>query len=223
MLMKKIILFSSIFFVSTFFYTCKKDAPIKGLTPTVIPPSSPGPDSIVYTDIADLSLISPTGSYFPCSPIPIPIDTLFSDSIDLDSDGTYDLKFIDKHYILGMSASDPCSNYHYQITVSQMSTDIKIATHSSIFYCIYGFNINDPVSSSFSYSPGLFIKGSPYMASLGSVNFVGEYYVGIQMIKGGKTMYGWVRLENTGINGIIIKDFAINKTDGNQILAGQHL
>ena len=50
----------------------------------------------------------------------------------------------------------------------------------------------------------------------------GEKYLGFKMYRSGKTMFGWVRIESIGYNGVIIKDFAINKTNNNFILAGNY-
>lgn len=203
--------------VSMCIVSCSKDV---GLTP----PIPLGPDTVLHTDPADIYLVSPTGSYFPCSPIPMPLDTLFSDSIDVDSDGIYDLKFSDKHYIAGFSASDPCSNYHSQITASGMAPNIAIAKNTTNHFQIIGFDSSDIISSGSTYIESeLFIKGKPYMMFDVANDFIGEFYMGTRMQKNGKTMYGWVRLEKTGLNGIIIKDYAINLTDGNPILAGQML
>lgn len=206
--------------------SCSKDVDLTEVNPT-LPPSTPvplGPDTILYTNPADIYLVSPIGSYFPCSPIPIPLDTLFSDSIDLDLDGTFDLKFSDKHYIQGFSASNPCPTYRCHLSVVGMNSNIKIATTPPSYYGgIVGFYINDSISSTNDYFQYAFLKGAPMIGPAYIVTSPGEYYIGIQLIQSSKTIYGWVRLENTGMNGVIIKDYAVNITNGNPILAGQML
>jgi hypothetical protein len=52
-------------------------------------------------------------------------------------------------------------------------------------------------------------------------DFDGDKYLPVKLVSGNKTMYGWIRIERTGLNSITIKEFALNKTNNNPILARQ--
>lgn len=225
--MKKTILYIFVVIGSLFFYTCKKDAAI--MTPTPVSTPTPiAPDSINYTDIADISLISTTVMHpSMCGVIPSPNDTTMSDSIDIDLDGIFDMKFVNTHYYNPVSASSPCVNYNCYIQVNMINIIDTIAFYNNEYWWIDNLYLNDTIDNDLNYNyfnypfNNLIISYHCQSGPPGIHNFTGEKYLGFKMFRSGKTMFGWVRIESIGYNGVIIKDFAINKTNNNPILCGQ--
>lgn len=214
----------SLIFLSSFFISCERDEEL--LHSPMMPP--PAPDTIIYTDIPDFSLITVFDSTNPgVSWIPLPQDTLITDSIDVDLDGIFDVKFYLKHWYSFISASNPAANYGCSISVGTILPTDTIAFYDTHYWWIADLYLNDLVSNSLHYdyfsinSTGRFISYQFGTGPPGIHNFTGEKYLGFKMFRNNKTMFGWVRIESVGYNGVIVKDFAVNLTDGNSILCGQ--
>lgn len=229
--MTKTFLYTILLIATVFFCACERDVPIKApntsITPSIPPPS---PDSIIYTDIPDINLISnmiphPSG----CGYIPTPSDTIVSDSIDIDLDGVYDMKFINEHYLYWISASSPCYNFNCKISVKMINIIDTIAFYNDEYWWIDELYLNDSIDNNLNYNYYNYPINQPFISyhctsgPPGIHNFIGEKYLGFKMYRSGKTMFGWVRIESVGYNGVIIRDFAVNQTNNNLILAGQEL
>lgn len=215
----------SLIFLSSFFISCERDEELQH-SPMAPPPA---PDTIVYTDIPDFSLITVFDSTNPgVNWIPSPIDTTVSDSIDVDLDGIYDLKFTLKHWYYWLSASNPASNYGCSMSVETIQVTDTVAFYGTHYWWIADLYLNDVINNSLHYDYFAMPNTSRFISYQkrgagppGLHNFTGEKYLGFKMFRNNKTMFGWVRIESVGYNGVIVKDFAVNKTDGNDVFCGQ--
>lgn len=217
----------SVIFLSVLLFSCEEDEEL--LHSPMAPP--PAPDTIIYTDIPDFSLITVFDSTLPgVTWIPLPQDTLISDSIDVDLDGIYDVKFYLKHWYDFVSASNPSANYGCSISVGTIQPTDTIAFYDTHYWWIEDLYLNDIVDDNlnFGYYPypaiGRYISYQKVGTGPPAIhNFTGEKYVGFKMFRNNKTMFGWVRIESVGYNGVIVKDFAVNTTNGNSIRCGQQI
>lgn len=204
---------------------CERD---EDLTPAAAA-ATPQPDTIVHLDITDISLISNyTGHPSGCGQIPTPSDTLMVDSLDLDQDGSYDIRFENKHEYNVVSASSPCVNYNCHVTAGMLHPTDTLAMHPVDLWWINMLNENDTINSSVSFNglPGAYLfintRDHIFLGPYSFHNFVGDTYMAFKLNHSGKTMYGWIKIESLPFNGVIIKEFAINKTNGNSIACGQY-
>ena len=210
-------------FLSSFFISCEHDEDLHA------PQMPPAPDTIVYTDIPDFSLHTGYNSNSPGQTWVAQTmnDTSISDSIDVDLDGMFDIKFVLNNWYNQLSVSSPSSNYGCSIGVGCIQSTDTIAFYGTHYWWIADLYLNDVVNSTLHYdyfsisSTGRFISYQFGIGPSGIHNFTGEKYLGFKMFRNNKTMFGWVRIESVGYNGVIVKDFAVNKTDGNDIFCGQ--
>lgn len=234
--MKKIIVFIFLLISCVCFYTCKKDPSLAPIPPKVISPPvpPPAPDTIIYTDISDISLkttvLTFTAPNSSCS-VPNPSGEKF-DSVDIDLDGAYDLRFSINSYYYFLSMSSSCINYNCIISVSTINkmNELSIYNENVTYNWINSLLLNDTINNNLRYKSAdkypsiLIMHYANYYSSIYSPttahNLSGEKYLGLKMLRNGKIMFCWIRIESDGY-GIIIKDFAINKTNNNPTLCGQ--
>lgn len=219
-----------ILFIAAFasFQSCKKD---KKNEPVNLPEETSqtpqvAPDSIYYKNIVpDVEIYSIQG-YTPhpsnCGNVQYPSDTLATYLLDLDSNNIADIYFEAKSFMQFYSASSPCVNYFYGTKASAINSVDSLG--ASIFWqptpkiLLAGDTIN---SSLIAFGNEVTIGGhlNPQYPSF--MNFYGVKYLPFKRTMNNKTMYGWILVERTTNNRIIIKEYAINVTNNKQIICGQ--
>lgn len=181
-----------------------------------------GVSQIVYTDINDTSLVN-HGDFF---------------DIDLNNDGTNEIKLtITKNTFSNTSSVLMTFTYNKLRRVladGLNGGDIVVTSYSSGSYQGYAeaFNQSNKIGSSASSwatnkanlvnlevgSGNSFPRAS---FTYGEFDNVKDKYLGIRFKISGSTHYGWIRLDVTsGVDSVIIKDFAYEQTAGTSINAG---
>jgi Secretion system C-terminal sorting domain len=170
---------------------------------------------IVYTDVNPDSVIN--GSY----------------NLDLNNDGVADFILTDTTWLVTQGRCGTATDYIFKIT--PLHND---AVLSDTIYYPYALQANDSIAADLS---SWLIAANQALAQLqwqcdrcggaedghycfrsfGTghwVNLSGDRYIGLQLIKGSNTYYGWVRLSKSPFS---VKDYAYNSIPGQPILAGE--
>lgn len=191
--MKKIYFLCSLFLL----LACENE-PNQLIYPEYIIAGQTDGNGIVYTDIQP----NDTLSFFYSS-------TLTEDSIDLDIDGTVDLKI---HFY---AAASPAFDY-FKHTIIPFNEN-AIATSESDSYFIDTLRLNDTIGpglkwvndTSLLFEHSWVITGTSYREGLW--NDAGEKFVGVKIVKDDTIQYGWIRMEIKHMSRLIIYDFACTK------------
>ena len=181
-----------------------------------------GFSQISYTDIKDSVLVN-HGDFF---------------DIDLNNDGTNDLRItITKNTFTSTSSRAMTSKYTRlrRVTASDNVSggDInatQVSSSGNQGYAV-AFSLNNQISSGInSWAPSAIMvnqevvsNNSSPKASYTSGNFDGvrDAYLGVRFDLNGSKHYGWVRLDvASGVDSVIIKDYAYEKTAATDIEAG---
>lgn len=210
------------------FLSCKKDTKVSesGESPvsTPTPPSGPQPDSIFYHDVNPDTAIYSIRTYTTyqhwsgyCTKS-LPDDSTSQMFLDVDGNSVPDVIFNASHTFTVTGSS--CGQIWRQIGANSQNSSLTFFTETPTPFVKY-FNAGDTIKvSGGTTSWCTFLVSSqgfyhqPYPIPV-------EKYLGIKKVINGKTYCGWVRFVLEQKNGIIIKEYAINKTDDNYILAGQ--
>lgn len=212
-------------------FSCTKDkavvVPGKTTTPDHIDSTIVVADSIHHKVLNPYILLNPTlytyASPSGCGNVPFPSDTIITWLMDLDSNGTNDLRFTAKNYYQMVSASNPCANYLFYTSIETLNNSDSIGTPKLELYSTYFLSLGDAVNENLNY-----INYESFCA-LGqgggthpvAINGGAGFYLPIKRTFGGKTNFGWVLLDTVGNNGIAIREYAINSTNGRPIKCGQ--
>jgi hypothetical protein len=186
------------------------------------------PDSIEFTDInPDVIITSvrywnPPTLQYNCYQ-PIPYDSSASYKLDTDKDGVADFNINISNWFEFHSASNPCYNFMYYSDISTLVPGDSIAITGQPGACALIMEAGDTISASLSYYDRAETVRDYWMAMpcVGGI-FSGEKYFGFKMPKGNGFIYGWLLMHlDRADHKLTIKEFAINKTIGKKILAGQ--
>lgn len=209
--MKKLLIF--ILLLTLLLPSCKKEESN----------DDPLPDQILYRDIEpDVVMNSinylyehPSG----CGLVPSPADSTAEYQLDMDLDGINDFKITVKTTYEFVSASGPCANYQYRMYIESLKSSEYISYQPNNYYngnfLVAGDSINSKLLYHTSAMFHLVAPLAPYFT------FSGDKYLPVKLVSGSKTMYGWIRIERYGLNSITLKEFALNITSNNPIIAGQ--
>lgn len=226
------VLVLAILFYSFIISSCSKDkdpfvvkpesSTTNDSTPSV-PPTVIHQDSIYYTDIPDTAIHSVLGwnSGTPTGCIPIPSDTTITFYLDLDQDGTNDFAVSSETYYTMVGGSNYCQRHRYGTYIEPTNvTDSVSVIIGQYFNC-------DTINSGGLINEGRYFWGNRAWFYAGIMQIASYYpfydfYIGVKMKRNAKVMFGWIRVQIPAYDSrIIIKDFALNKTNGNDISAGQ--
>jgi len=169
---------------------------------------------IVYTDVTPDQVISATT-------IPSTEDY----NIDLNNDGINDYK-ISCSRSGGICPLAPSSRLYINFISDSALNSNAVVTGTSITYPL-AMNLNDSISSGLSFSSFGYLRrntsGGPCTGTFGVWSYSIDRYLGLKLIVGGNTYYGWARMQIdvvTGIPSCTIKDYAYNSIPNQPILAG---
>ena len=214
-----------------FAYSCKRDTgPIEPAL-EVAQSVSVAQDSIHHKVLSPYVILNPITNLVMhpsgCGYVFNPHDTITTYDLDLDSNGVADLQFLSKAYYEFHSASSPCVNY-------LRSTNISALNSSDSLGFIPYTPINMYIFKTLFHSLGDTIDGTNRFQSQSGFSFYvymgmsspeaihgGDFYLPLKRTLNNKTMYGWMKIDTIGYGGIIIKEYAINNTNGNKIICGQ--
>jgi hypothetical protein len=137
--------------------------------------------------------------------------------VDMDSDNTTDFT-IDVTMYSGTYAG-------VKVTISP-SLNNSIATKDAGNSYVVAMNLNDSIKTSLNWYGGsaALLAGkitSPSPSTTGDFANSKDKYVGVKFISGGKTYYGWIRLDVGNYNSFTIKDIAYQNTPNLGLMAGQ--
>ena len=169
---------------------------------------------IVYTDVTPDQVISATT-------IPSTEDY----NIDLNNDGINDYK-ISCSRSGGICPLAPSSRLYINFISDSALNSNAVVTGTSITYPL-AMNFNDSISSGLSFSSFGYLRrntsGGPCTGTFGVWSYSIDRYLGLKLIVGANTYYGWARMQIdvvTGIPSCTIKDYAYNSIPNQPILAG---
>ncbi len=171
-------------------------------------------------------------------------DQAFRDSgavyhLDLDNDGIsdFDIAYIKRVVTFSGHCFGPHTNYNINITPLQSNLVLSDVNSRS-----YALSLNDVVSPGSSYwsntpnqalisaswqcvapSRGCDVCSNTYHLAtsvIGNWSDTSDRYLGLQLVKGNNTYYGWARLSVSSA-GFTIKDYAYNSIPNDSVYAGQ--
>lgn len=172
------------------------------------------PDHIIYTDIKDDTLENLRGQ-----------DMTIIHWFDINQDNINDFSFSLRTYLCpytGTPHSGPCTSHFTNVLID---TDNILSKECSV-----KFSSNPPQISSIGKglvidsSTGIYKYKRNYLYNNDGRDFYysisGDIYIGVYLES---KYFGWIRVEGFGdySSKIIIKEMAINMTEGNSIVAGQ--
>ena len=138
-------------------------------------------------------------------------------SLDLDSNGTIDFNlsvnssFNKESNMADINAMN--SNALERDTVQFLSHFADPNNYNNLIGAINDWVANDVKLDSCKL---------PFVANQGVFAGKGDKFIGLKLIRGGKTYYGWVRVKlSSHCDTLIIKDYAYNDTEGASISAGE--
>jgi hypothetical protein len=183
-------------------------------------------DSILYTNASNVILNSVLYYYiYPaaCGYVPFPSDSLVLDSLDLDADGIFDYRFKSQTQYYFQSASNPCVNYHFFRDIIGLSPTDSVGILMNQYRGVKLLSAGDTIDDRLIFFPNAPFSLTATMAAYnGFTNSVaGDKFIAVKKVTNNNTMFGWIRLDSIGGNGLIIKDFAINRADKRAIACGQ--
>lgn len=180
------------------------------------------PDEIMFVDIPDIVLSSTDSVYYipfgPGCPVASPEDSTAEYNIDIDGNGIDDFTISMTHWYEFVSASSPCANYNYRISILGIINENKIAT-TNHYNEVAKFNLNQDIGASLNWNNSASILMQVTTAPF-STNFNGSAYIGLKLGAGADSNYGWLLIDKVNY-AITIKEMAINLTNTNSIKAGQ--
>ena len=169
---------------------------------------------IVYTDVTPDQVISATT-----------IPSMEDYNIDLNNDGISDYK-ISCSRSGGICPLAPSSRLYINFISDSALNSNAVVTGTSITYPL-AMNLNDSISSGLSFSSFGYLRrntsGGPCTGTFGVWSYSIDRYLGLKLIVGANTYYGWARMQIdvvTGIPSCTIKDYAYKSIPNQPILAG---
>lgn len=184
----------------------------------------PQPDDIYYVDYPDTTITS-LHHYVqqPWGQMPSPSDTLAFVQIDVDGDGTNDFSCNADAYYQFHSASSPEANYFHSVGINALNPadSLLFMVENNDGDGQYRMKLyqGDVIDGSYNYNTHTYCYMMVYgIGLIGNID--GEGYYGFKLNRNGNVYYGWILIEHTSVT-MTLKSFAINRTPGNPITAGQ--
>ena len=179
-------------------------------------------DEIIYNSPDNVS-VSTIRSYYTsmnpfCGELPLPDDSLAVINIDLDGDQADDFSLEVKHYLQELTQyCGHCGIFHIKtINVKPLSGEAFISLDTASKYWIRYYNETEIVSADDEWSQNTVTALLEDGCMIPTVNFSDTYF-GLKY----KNMLGWMHVQRSGNNGLVITGFACNKTAGRPIKTGQ--
>ena len=169
---------------------------------------------IVYTDVNPDTVISA-----------VILPSTINYNIDLNNDGIndYNISCVRNRFACGTFGSRGSTNY---VFVSALNTNAVVVDTSKTYPLAMNFNDNIYSGLNFSASGYLrYVRGAFNCGNtvLGFWSTSVDHYLGLKLIVGANTYYGWVRLQVSvsGNASCTIKDYAYNSIPNQPIRAGE--
>jgi len=217
--MKNII---SLILISCLIFSCKKDSTTD---------QTPGPtnqsDNILYHSFSpNISLHSILSFVYnpdplSCGNTPVPTDSSIDYNLNLNADSVNDFVIMVRT-TSSTGGSIHCANETYTISINAINADDSINFTSTPG--VYPVPIQYDTTSN-----NVINQTGSWQNQIGTLSLTGQgvnlpfnlhftdSYIGIKI----KNNFGWIHIAPDSLNGIIIKDYAINLTEYNSIKAGQ--
>lgn len=188
----------------------------------------PLPDNISYKELnptVQLHTVNSINSYnygICTEDRPAPLDSTTFWDLDIDSDLKNDFRFNVKH--VNWATIDPnlycghCNIYVYFIDILAFTPGDSISVYRNSDDGPKCYNTTEYVADTGSWgnSDHLYIQGGCRSSGIPNFKFQ-DTYIGVKHQK----KLGWIHIAPFGINGIEIKEFALNNTENNPIKAGR--
>jgi len=200
-----------------FALSCKKEPAVNG--------SYPYSNNILYHDFQPDTQIHSIQYFIPnydpesCGDYPVPDNANVTLKIDIDGDGIDDLAFNAGQYPTS-GGSIHCENVIYYVVMSGISGDSISFIHPQGFDVPLNYDTvsNNVIDNSASWTNSVDLAGSseggvppPFFTSFN------DTYIGIKI----NNKLGWIHIAPASLNGVIIKEYAINLTAFHLIKVGQ--
>jgi hypothetical protein len=204
-----------------FLTSCKTDPPIPKC------PIPPLPDNILYHDLQPDSSIHSIRYFIynmdpnSCGDTPVPADSSSACKLDINGDSINDFNIYVGHFPGSTEGSIHCVHVVYVIGISGLNAGDSISFVNNFQGLQVPFNYdtinNFNISHKASWSHNATIQGRTQGIFYGPSVYFNVRYIGVKV----NNNYGWILVAPGGLNGIKVKEYAINLTDHNSIKAGQ--
>lgn len=188
----------------------------------------PLPDNISYKELSptiQLNTVNSITNYdfgICTEERPTPMDSTTFWDLDIDSDLKNDFRFVVKH--LNWATINPsqycghCNIYVYFVDILALTPGdaISVYRNSDNGPKCYAKTESVATTDSWGNSDHLYIKGGCRSSGIPNFTFQ-DTYIGVKH----QNKLGWIHIIPFGINGIEIKEFALNNTENNPIRAGR--
>ena len=212
---------SFVIIIFSFLVSCSKDKPITQ------PQNTTQPDNIFYHNFQPNITMHSVLYFIPnqdpesCGDYPVPSDTSTSFKINLDGDTTNDFIFnVATNPSSGAGGSFHCAHIVYTISISGIHAgdSISFTTKNYIQVPVYYDTVsNNVITKNELWRNNVMLSLSGQGVLLPGTASFGDAYIGVKI----KNNVGWIHVAPIGLNGVIIKECAINLTPCNSIKAGQ--
>ena len=203
--MKKALLFLNLFLFLN--YSCSKDEE------DIIQYVDINPDKEIQT----VKYFSPSPiTVFNCEDIPTPTDSTSTYYLDIDNDSDNDFIITVSHVESEIRVSH-CTVYIYSIRIDGVSVNESAAISDIAKSLTKQFNENDTIDEKNLWSKSSFLLYKSIGLSI--ENDFSDCYIGVKS----SNHHGYIKVGKLNYNGIIIEEYAINKTKNNNIICGQKI
>lgn len=147
--------------------------------------------------------------------VPVPSDSSISYDLDLNDDQTTDFRLVVSHSEHNGSYCGHCSVFTYNIYITGLSEENKIATSGNYSAArIFNESAVIDLNNNWSSRGDLLLQGGCALPF--SVSFE-EGYIGLRI----KDSFGYIKIKRLDKNGVRIIEQGFNKTESNKIICGQ--
>ncbi|MNV52099.1 hypothetical protein D3C71_1441750 [compost metagenome] len=142
--------------------------------------------------------------------------------LDIDGDSNPDFKLSANLWSKFVSNSSPSANYNYEMSISGIETTSQIAmTDKSLSNAIL-YSSGESINQTALWASAAWLQrtgGSTYGPNC---DFSGTTYIGLRMKKKSRQHYCWLKITKVSYKQKLqIQSFGYNKSNGNDIAAGQ--
>jgi len=180
------------------------------------------PDNILFTEFNPQIELTSVDSFVLhpslCGYYPVPENSYLEYPIDFDKNDIYDLMLIMETRYEYVSASNPCSNYQYRITLEGINEKSQVTSTEHENLPIF-LNINDKIDNSLEWNTRTFLMMDEAYVPF-YYDFSGDKYIGIKLTENENSYYGWLYLNKTSFK-IFLISYGLNLTANNSIKVGQ--
>lgn len=208
-----------------FVFACKKPEPL--FTAKIV--DSKLPDDIAFYDLNPGDSVQSVNYYYQipiganiCD-MPYPDSNLVYKNIDVDGDNNPEFQISARHHKPTQISGSSCPPLHIFSSIYCFHSSDKIITQYP------GLGDNNPFPFPFQYNDTIKEKGS--VNNMVYIHFFPVWqpaqtyktptYFGFKRVINNQTYYGWLLVKTNDFVGVKVYGFAINKTPGNPIKAGQ--